>query len=313
MKNVLVTLQLQEHSRIEIEQIEGYSFRFKRTKDVTDDDLAWAQVIVGGPSLKDVEKAPSLEWIQTPFAGVNTYKDLPEHIILSNAYGAYGQGIGEFMTACVLSADKKLGQYARIQKERQWECLGFGKGVSNMKVLSVGAGSIGRQFMMRMHALGAECRGVTRTKHDTPEYAEGMYTFDQLDELLPDMDVVALSLPETELTIHMFDRQRLEKTKPGSILINVGRGTAIVTHDLLQVVRKHHFSAVFLDVTDPEPLPKNDPLWTEEDVYITPHISGRYANPANYENVLSVIKENLRRSAEGKPLLHVVNKESGGY
>ncbi len=313
MKNVLVTVYLQEHSRKEIEQIGGYTFRFKDEKNVTDEDLAWAQVIVGDPSLKDVEKAGSLEWIQTDSAGVNSYRGLSEHITLSNAYGAYGNGIGEFMTACVLCADKKLGRYARIQKERQWKGLGFGKGVPNMKVLSVGAGSIGRQFMIRMHALGARCYGVTRTQHETPDYAEGMYTLDHLDELLPEMDVVGISLPETEQTIHMFDRQRLEKTKPGSILINVGRGSAIVTNDLLQMVRKHHFSAVFLDVTDPEPLPKNDPLWTEEDVYITPHISGHYINPENYENVLSVIKENLRRYAEAKPLLHVVNKESGGY
>lgn len=82
-----------------------------------------------------------------------------------------------------------------------------------------------------MHTLGAKVYGLTRTKHDLPDYLEDIYTFDKIDDVLADKDVIALSLPETEQTKHLFNYERLHQLKQGAMIINVGRGSAIVTKD----------------------------------------------------------------------------------
>lgn len=310
-KHTLVTLLLEQKTIDAMNAIDGYEYRFRKPEEVTAEDLAWAEVIVGDPTMEQIRKAEHLEWIQTDSAGVDRYRDLDPKIVLSNAYGAYGPGIAEYMTACVLMADKKLNRYVKAQAEHSRKNLGYGLGIGNMKVLSVGMGSIGSEFLKRMHALGAECYGVRRTVHEVPEYAEAVYQTSDLKAVLPKMDVIALSLPETPATIHLFDQDMLSCTKQGSILLNVGRGTAIDQTALLHFTRQHWFSAVILDVTEPEPLPKNSPLWNEEDVIITPHISGRYHNPLNYDRVSEVILENLKHAAAGESLKHVIEPGKG--
>lgn len=99
--------------------------------------------------------------------------------------------------------------------------------------------------------------------------------------------------------------------RKGSLLLNVGRGSAIDETALLKLAREGHFRAVVLDVTEHEPLPKNSPLWTCEHIYITPHIAGRFQNPLCYDRVIAVILENLKRAAENQPLLHTLNRTKG--
>ncbi|MBQ1515843.1 MAG: D-2-hydroxyacid dehydrogenase, partial [Lachnospiraceae bacterium] len=119
------------------------------------------------------------------------------------------------------------------------------------------------------------------------------------------------SLPETGETEGMFDYERLKKIRPGAILVNVGRGTAIVTDDLVRAAGEGHFAGVCLDVTDPEPLPADHPLWDIEHVYITPHVSGRFNAPVTYEIVLDIFAENLRRYLAGEPLVNRVDRGIG--
>ena len=309
MKNVLVMIALKEETKALFEEIGGYDFRFISSKEVTDEDLEWAEIIVGNPTDEMIGKAPHLEWIQTASAGVNHYLDLREGILLSNAYGAYGPGIAEYLTACVLAADKGLYGYDALQKEHLWKALPHGKGIPNMKVLSIGMGSIGSEFLKRMNFLGAACYGVKRHPGEKPDYVKEICTTEETDTLLPEMDVVAMSLPETPETIHFMNEERLSLMKKGSILLNVGRGTAIDTDALVKTSSR--FKEVFLDVTDPEPLPEDHPLWDLHNVHITPHIAGRYTNPLHYDRVLNVILTNLRNYAEEKPLLHTVSRILG--
>lgn len=311
MKNTLVITNLHNDTIAEMKQIPGYDFRFVKASEVSDEDLAWAQVIVGNPSMAMIAKAPKLEWIQTDSAGVNAWKDLDERIILSNAYGAYGEGIGEFLTAATIMIDKQLDRYVKAQQEHSWNNLGYGIGVCNMKVLSVGMGSIGKAYLRRMHALGAECYGVCRTVHEKPDYVRELYTTEHLDEILPLADVAALSLPETPQTVHMFNYERLHSMKKNAVLLNVGRGSAIDETALLKVLQEGWLARVLLDVAEHEPLPKNNPLWNEERVIITPHISGQFYNPANYKAVADIILDNLRLASEGRPLHHVINHSIG--
>ena len=110
-KHTLVTLLLEQKTIDAMNGIDGYEYRFRKPEEVTADDLSWAEIIVGDPTMEQIRMAEHLEWIQTDSAGVDRYRSLDPQIVLSNAYGAYGPGIAEFMTACILMTDKKLNRY----------------------------------------------------------------------------------------------------------------------------------------------------------------------------------------------------------
>ncbi len=311
MKKVLVTISVKDHTREEMKSLEGYEFFFRDEIDDYEEILKECDIIIGSPDQDTVRKAVNLKWIQLPSAGAESYGWLDEGILLTNAYGAYGRGISEFMMAEVLMFMKKLPQYLSQQKEHCWKALDGLTKIEDSVVVSVGMGAIGTRFLAIAHAMGGRCYGVRRSVHDKPDFVEGLYTPDNMKEILQKADVVALSMPHTAETRGMFNGEVLSWIKPGAILLNVGRGSAIVTDDLVELVRQGHFGAVMLDVTDPEPLPKDHPLWDLDNVFITPHTSGRYSSDVNYQHVIDVIMENLIRVRDGKSVLHAVDRKRG--
>ena len=124
----------------------------------------------------------------------------------------------------------------------------------------------------------------------------------ELDAELPQADLVALSLPGTPETLHLFNTERLALCKPGAILLNVGRGTAVDGEALAAAVHSGQLSGAGLDVTDPEPLPPEHPLWAEPNVIITPHVTGGFSLPKTLDNIVDIFAHNLKRYAAGQPL-----------
>lgn len=288
----------------------GISCTFKTNDTATDEDYEQADIIFGNPPLEKL-KSTNIRWLQLGSAGASTYCTLPNNILLTNASGAYGQAISEHMLACTLATTKKLFSYEKVQSKHDWTNLGSVPTISSLRVLSVGMGNIGSSYAKLMHKLGSTVYGVRRTLHEAPDYIQRMYSFENFDEILPDVDIVALSLPETKETIHLFDYERLHKCKKGAMLINVGRGSAIVTKDLVKVMKEKYLSAACLDVTEYEPLPKNMDLWNIDNVYITPHISGKFNAECNYDNVISIMYNNLLHYLHNEPLENIVNKDLG--
>ncbi len=284
--------------------------RFTDRDRLTPEDVKEAEVILGNVSpslLKDAEK---LKWLQLDSAGAGSYSNLPK-VTVTNASGAYGEAISEHMLGVTLAIMKNLYRYQAQSQSHSWNNLGSVRTLSTSKVLSVGMGNIGSSYARKMAMLGAEVYGIRRTMHEKPDYLKELTTMDHLDELLPMMDVVALSLPGTASTQHLFDLERLRKMKTGAILINVGRGSAIDTEALIKVMHEGKLSGAGLDVTEQEPLPKNSALWNTENVYITPHISGRFNAAVTYEKVLDIFYENLGHYLKGEPLEHVVDQKQG--
>lgn len=179
------------------------------------------------------------------------------------------------------------------------------------KILSVGMGAIGTSFLRKASALGAECYGVRRTIHDQPDFVKDLVDPDHMDAILPEMDVVALSLPGTAAVEGMFDERRIRLLKKSAILVNVGRGNSVVTDDLVKVMKEGHLRAACLDVMDPEPLPADHPLWKTPRVYITPHISGGYRAGVNYQRVVDVVIRNLELVLAGEAPIHMVDRSLG--
>ena len=279
--------------------------------DADPKDLAEAEIVAGGVNPQLLEKMPKLRFVQLFSAGANSYGWLPEQIILANAYGAYGESIAEHMLTTTLMAMKRMPEYLDMQKEQGWNLLKDIDRFAGSNILSVGMGAIGTSYLKKADALGAICYGVRRSVHDKPEFVKRLVTVNEMDELLPEMDVVALSLPGTAEVKGMFDERRLRLMKKSAILLNTGRGNSIVTEDLIKVMNEGHLKAACLDVMDPEPLPKDHLLWTTSRVYITPHISGGYRAGVNYESVTDVVYRNIELVLSGEPPVHTVDRKLG--
>ena len=278
---------------------------------VRPEDLADAEILVGFPAPELVRQMPRLRFVQLYSAGANNFSWLPKEITLANAYGAFGESLAEHMLTTTLMAMKRMPEYLRMQDRQEWSLLDNIGRFAGSKVLSVGMGAIGTTYLQKAYSLGALCYGVRRTVHDCPDFVEELVTPDGMDALLPEMDVVALSLPGTDAVTGMFDERRLRLMKSSAILLNVGRGNSVVTEDLLKVMADGHIRAACLDVMDPEPLPKGHPLWTAPRVYITPHIPGGYRSGVNYERVIDAVIRNLTLVLQGKPPVHIVDRDLG--
>ena len=309
---IIVTGKPTEESREKFRSLPGAEVIFVNSlDDISPADYADTEILAGGVNRTLAENMPKLRFVQLFSAGANNYAWLPEHIVLANAYGAYGDSIAEHMLTVTLMAMKRMPEYLQMQQRHGWELLNDLVRFEGSRILSVGMGAIGTSYLKKANALGAHCYGVRRTVHDRPDFVEELTDLSGMDALLPMMDVVALSLPGTNETKGMFDERRLRLMKKDAIILNVGRGNAIVTEDLIRVMKDGHLRAACLDVMDPEPLPENHPLWTTPRVYITPHISGGYRAGLNYSRVIDVAVQNLTLVLNGQPPVHTVDRTLG--
>ena len=206
---------------------------------------------------------------------------------------------------------RRMPEYHEMQKKREWYCVGQIKSVMNSVITVVGVGDIGSNFAKRVLPMGAFVRGVRRTEGPKPDFVDEIYTVDRLDEAITGADVVALCLPGTGETRRLFDRERMLKMKPGAILMNVGRGNAVDLLALDELLRSGHLGGAAIDVTEPEPLPPEHPLWTAPHALITPHISGNTSLPLTCDIIVDIFLDNLERYSKGQALQHLVNLKIG--
>lgn len=318
-KNILVTIPVTEKHKKYLQEMasEGgalCSFRYIPGKQVSEEDVREADAIIGNLSPELIQKAEALEWFQLNSAGADQYTKpgvLPEKTILTNATGAYGLAVSEHMIAMTFDLIRRFNQYHRNQSIHQWKSMGNIISVEGSTILTLGIGDIGGDFARKMKALGAYTIGVRRTDREKPEYLDEQYTMDKLDELLPRADIVAMVLPGGPATNHLMDERRLHLIKPGSYLINVGRGNAIDPKALYDVLKEGYLNAAAIDVTEPEPLPEGDPLWELGNLVITPHVAGNFFLPETFERIIRIAGGNLKAWCSGEPLKNVVDFTTG--
>ena len=327
-KRALVTIPTGERHRNLLQQAApGWEFRFRGTdtlvcapqealpgQPVTQEDVDWAQVILGNVPAAMLHGSPALEWLQTNSAGVEAYIRpgvLAGDTLLTNATGAYGLAIAEHMLGMLLELFKKLELYRDAQKSGAWQSQGAVKAVYGSTVLVLGMGDIGGEFAARCKALGARVIGVRRSPRPCPEYADEVHLLEDLDSLLPQADVVAITLPGTDATRGLMSRERLAKMKEGAVLLNVGRGFIVDTEALCDALERGHLSGAGVDVTDPEPLPPTHRLWNIPTAVVTPHISGFYHLRDTHERIVGIFLENLRHFQAGEPLRNLVDFATG--
>lgn len=286
-------------------------FRYTTPAKVTDRELEEAEIIFGNPPAGRLGLCRRLQWIQLNSAGYEQYLGqgiLPEGVVLTNASGAYGLAISEYMLCALLMLWKKMPFYFSEQQQGRWSDGGTVSSVFGSRILVVGLGDIGGEFAKRAAAMGARVSGIRRRKAERPDYLEGLYQMDALDRLLPEMDVVALSVPASGDTIHLLDRERIARMKPGAVVINVGRGSAVDQEALCDALEAGKLGGAYLDVTEPEPLPAGHRLWRAPNLILTPHISGGFHLPETLERIVTISAENLEAFQADQPLRNVVNR-----
>ena len=289
-------------------------FLYVPVGELTREIVAEADIIIGNAPAKLIAGTEKLKWIQLNSAGADGYTApgvLPEHAKLTNSTGAYGLAISEHMLAMLLMLMKRLHQYRDNQSEHLWRDEGQVVSVEGATALIVGLGDIGGTFAKRLHEMGAYTIGIRRKDTRKPDYLDELALSDALPELLPRADIVAVTLPGGQATYKLFDANMLARCKQGAYFINVGRGSVVDTDALAEALSSGHLAGVGVDVTDPEPLPPEHPLWGLQNAVITPHISGFFHLEETLNRIIHNAAENLRRFQRGETLNNEVDFETG--
>ena len=233
--------------------------------------------------------------------------------MFTNSKRLMGPAIAEHAMAMLLSLAAKLPHYHAAQSGSRWDRspasrAGFGE-LRGKTVLVVGLGGIGTEIAWRAHGLGMKVIATRNSSRTGPDFVEYVGLSDELPELAARADVIVNALPLTNATRGLFNAEFFDKVKPGAIFISVGRGKSTVTADLIAALESGQLFGAGLDVTDPEPLPQDSPLWQMDNVIITPHTST--AGPDSMRRVAVITVENLRRYLAGEKLLNVVDMRAG--
>jgi phosphoglycerate dehydrogenase-like enzyme len=252
--------------------------------------------------LEMLPRMPRLAVVQTISAGTDwLLRWVPREATLCNARGIRDTAVAEWVLAVILALEKRLAVFAREQAHHRWRPEPLGE-LAGKRALIVGYGSVGQSVGRRLSALGVEVAGVAATAR------RGVHGVQALPELLGSAEVVVLVLPLTDRTRHLFDGGMLARMRPGALLVNAARGAVIDTPALLEALAAGRIRAA-LDVTDPEPLPPDHPLWDAPGVLITPHLAGD--SPQAEARAYRFVGEQIGRYARGEPLQNVVRPGSG--
>ena len=250
-----------------------------------------------GPVLAQL---PRLQVVQTLTAGVDHIRsEVPEGVLLCNGRGIHNASTAELALTLVLASRRGIPGFVDDQHEERWN-QGWRRSLADSTVLIVGYGDIGADIEKRLTPFEVDVLRVARTRR------EGVHTLADLPELLPRADVVVLVIPGTSETRGLVDEGFLAAMKDGALLVNVGRGTVVVTDDLVDALKAGKVWAA-LDVTDPEPLPAGHPLWTTPHTLVTPHVGG--ATPAMWPRAYALVRAQLERFARGEQLANVMTGE----
>jgi phosphoglycerate dehydrogenase-like enzyme len=245
-----------------------------------------------------IARLPALKVVQTLTAGVDDVRPLvPDGVTLCNARGVHDASTAELAVAMVLASQRGIPDFVRDAQRGRW-AGDRRESLADRTVLVVGYGSVGRAVEARLAPFECVVRRVARRARD------GVAAFGELPALLPEADVVVLTVPMTDETRGMVDAAFLRAMKDGALLLNVARGPVVVTEDLLAEVSTGRLRAA-LDVTDPEPLPPDHRLWALPNVLVTPHVGGNTS--AFLPRARLLVVDQLRRHVAGEPLRNVIS------
>jgi len=281
-------------------------------------EIVDADAYIGEITSPEVRAGKNLKWVGAMSAGVERLLFPPDgssdlrnsNIILTNNKIVQGPEIADHALAMLLMLSRNLYILYKNDQQQIWDPSSFhGIELNGKTAVVVGVGGIGTQIAVRANAFGMSVIGVDTEDKPFLPFIKSVVKPDQLNDVLPRADVVFISVPHTPKSHKMMGVRQFELMKKNSYFIAVSRGGIYDMNGLVKALDEKRLAGAGVDVTDPEPLPKQHPLWKFENVIVTPHIAGR--SDQDTGRMVGTIKENIRRFVEGKPLINVVDKQKG--
>jgi phosphoglycerate dehydrogenase-like enzyme len=280
-------------------------------------EAADADVVIGECVPEVIQAGPRIRWVQRMYAGVERCVAIPAFaqrgIVLTNMQKVAGSVMAEHVMAFMFGLARGFASYVPLQAKAEWEPEAVPESrmweVKGRTMLVVGLGGIGTEVAKRANALDMTVLAIRNSGTEGPSYVAEVGLTDKLLPFAGRADVIVDTLPLTQDTKGIFDRKLFDAAKRGALFINVGRGGTVVTADLVAALQDGSLGGAGLDVTDPEPLPADHPLWHAPNVLITPHVSA--ALEGNEKPRWILAKENLRRYVAGDKLLSEVDVAKG--
>ena len=271
-------------------------------------DIGWFDLNDKSEMFKIISAATNLKWLNSIYAGVD---GMPlaqlksQGTIVTNGVGINAITIAEYVVMAMLTVAKGYREVVRAQDRHEWLMDSPGKvELFGSKALLLGYGAIGKLIEERLNAFGV---GVTVVRRSA---GPNTLTPDQWRAQLGEFDWVILAVPATPETENMISASELAAMKPTATLINIARGSVVEQDALVSALRDKQIGAAFLDVTTPEPLPADHPLWTLDNAHVTMHLSGR-AQDKMFIRSAERFLQNLKRYRAGEPLSPLVNLDLG--
>jgi phosphoglycerate dehydrogenase-like enzyme len=277
---------------------------------------AGAEVVIGATGLicdpAVLSAGPSLRWVQTVYSGVD--RCLPvrarfeQGLLLTNMRAVASSVIAEHALALALALARGLHATIPNQLQQRWDDQLGGAAPMALRgktLLVAGLGGIGTEVAQRAHGLGMRVIATRASDRPAPDYVARVGKPDELPALVAEADIIVNALPLTPQTQALFDKKLFARMKPTALFINVGRGGTVVTDDLVAALEQRTLGGAGLDVTEPEPLPNDHPLWRAPNVIITPHVATSSDLGAGAQ--LRVLRTNIQRYVSGGKLLSVVD------
>jgi phosphoglycerate dehydrogenase-like enzyme len=262
-------------------------------------EIGWFDLNEKEPMVEIARAATNLKWLNSIYAGLDFMPlDLLQErgVTVTNGVGINAITIAEYVVMLMLAHAKGYREVVRAQDRHEWLMDSPGKReLAGERVLLLGLGAIGKLIKTRLEAFDMKVVPVRRSG------GEGSLRPGQWREKLGEFDWVILAVPSTEETRHMIGGDELAAMRPNAVLVNIARGDVVKQDDLVAALREKKIEAALLDVTDPEPLPEDHPLWGLDNAQVTMHLSGR-AQTRMFQRSADRFIENLHRWHKGEPV-----------
>lgn len=254
-----------------------------------------------------------LQWIQSSAAGMDhclVPSVIESEIHVTSASGVLADQVAEHTIALLTGWFRGMPVFHRAQQNKEFIRRPT-RDLTRSTVGIVGLGGVGRRLAELLEPFQVRILATDAFPLDKPDHVDRLWPAERLDDLLAQSDVVVLCLPLNDSTRGIIDRGRLDKMKPTALLANMARGPLVVTTDLVEALRSGRVAGAVMDVTDPEPLGNESPLWEMPNVVITPHVAGQSA--WRIDNMTRLFSMNLRRRASGEPLINYLTDRRLGF
>ncbi|WP_406683993.1 D-2-hydroxyacid dehydrogenase [Seonamhaeicola sp. MEBiC1930] len=300
-----------------LEVTDGVPIEFVSSQSEIEESIVDSDVYIGGCT-NLIAKGENLDYIHITSAGIDRCATIPEiktsKLIATNNAKASSETIAEHSVALMMALTRRIPMFQDLKSTSNWNrgrdsSAPNAISVKGKTLLVLGLGGIGNQVAFRGNSLGMRVIGTRNSSRTGPDYVDYVGLSDETLELAKQADIVVNALPLTDKTKNLVGETFFNNLKKGSYYISVGRGKTTDTEALIAALINGKLSGVGLDVTDPEPLPKDHKLWSIPNVIITQHTAGR--SDLTSKNGLIIIRENLRRYIQGEKLLNMVDLARG--